>query len=355
VSTADQQSHAVSEQDAGRGPQSESRTSKSLSERIPTGNTMWIFLVLVGICVVFSVLNPTAFATAFEARTVATNASVLLVVAVGSTFVIITGGIDLSVGAVLVFSGVMAAEAMHAGSDRGINAGWGTVLWGLVVALASGLGWGLVNGILRAVAKIPALIATLGTLGAAYGFSQIITHGQDLRSVPDVLARDIGLGRTIGGVPWMVVIAAAVTLVGAFALNVTRFGRYTVAVGSNAEAARRAGINVTRHLIKVYAVQGLLAGLAGFLALAYFDTTTISGHSSDNLAAITAVVIGGTSLFGGRGTVIGTAIGVFIPAVLASGFVIVGVQSYWQNVALGMFLIVAVYVDQLRRQSRDRQ
>ena len=128
-----------------------------------------------------------------------------------------------------------------------------------------------------------------------------------------------------------------------------------VAAGSNAEAARRAGINVKRHLIKVYALQGFLAGLAGFLGLAYFNTTTISGHSSDNLAAITAVVIGGTSLFGGRGTVIGTAIGVFIPAVLASGFVIIGVQSYWQNVALGIVLIIAVYVDQVRRQSRNRQ
>ena len=258
-------------------------------------------------------------------------------------------------GAVLVFAGVAAGEAMHAGSADGTHAGWGTVVWGLVVALAAGLGWGLVNGFLRAIAKVPALIVTLGTLGAAYGLSQIITGGQDLRGVPDVLAKNIGLGRMFGAIPWMVVIAAVVTVLGALLLSTTTFGRYTFAVGSNAEAARRAGINVNRHLIKVYALQGLLAGLAGFLALAYFDTTTISGHSSDNLAAITAVVIGGTSLFGGRGTVVGTAIGVFIPSVLASGFVIIGVQSYWQNVALGFFLILAVYLDQARRQSRDRQ
>jgi len=332
-----------------------SAASQPLWQRIPHGNTMWIFLVLVGICVAFSALNPSAFATAFEARTVATNASVLLVVAVGSTFVIITGGIDLSVGSVLVFSGVVAAEVMHAGSEQSVHAGWGTIALGLVVALLSGLVWGLLNGFLVAVARVPALIVTLGTLGAAYGLSQIITQGQDLRGVPDLLATDIGLGRMAGGVPWMVVIAAAVTLLGALVLGVTRFGRYTFAAGSNAEAARRAGINVRSHLVKVYALQGLLAGLAGFLALAYFDTTTISGHTSDNLAAITAVVIGGTSLFGGRGTVIGTAIGVFIPAVLASGFVIVGVQSYWQNVALGVVLIAAVYIDQLRRQSRNRQ
>ena len=328
---------------------------RRLFTHLSAGNTLWIFLVLVGICVTFSVMKPHAFATAFEARTVSTNASVLLVVAVGMTFVIITGGIDLSVGAVLVFSGVAAAEAMHAGSDSSLHAGWGTLLWGLVVALLSGLAWGLVNGFLVALAKVPPLIVTLGTLGAAYGLSQIITHGQDLRGVPLVLTRDVGLGRMPGGIPWLVVIAACVTALGAAVLTFTRFGRYTFAAGSNAEAARRAGIDVNRHLVKIYGLQGFLAGLAGFLALAYFNTTTISGHSSDNLAAITAVVIGGTSLFGGRGTVIGTAIGVFIPAVLASGFVIIGVQSYWQNVALGVVLVLAVYVDQIRRRSRGRQ
>ncbi len=323
--------------------------------RLGSTNTAWIFLVLVGICLAFSIMKPHAFATAFEARTVATNASVLIVVSVGMTFVIITGGIDLSVGSVLVFAGVAAAEAMHAGSDRSIHAGWGTIWLGLVVALVSGLCWGVINGFLVAVARVPALIVTLGTLGAAYGLSQIVTHGQDLRGVPAKLASDVGLGRLVGGIPWMVAIAAVVTAVGAAVLYGTRFGRYTLAIGSNAEAARRAGINVRRHLIKVYALQGTLAGLAGFLALAYFDTTTISGHSSDNLAAITAVVIGGTSLFGGRGTVIGSAIGVFIPAVLASGFVIIGVQSYWQNVALGVVLVAAVYIDQMRRQARSRQ
>jgi ribose transport system permease protein len=326
----------------------------SLWKRATSGNTLWIFLVLVGVCAIFSAMKPNAFATTFEARTVATNASVLLVLAVGMTFVIITGGIDLSVGSVLVFSGVIAGEAMNAGSDSSLNAGWGTIVWGLIAALLAGLAVGLVNGFLVAVARVPPLIVTLGSLGAAYGLSQIITGGQDLRGVPAKLSNDIGLGRAFGAIPWMVIIAAVITVGGAVLLNFTRFGRYTVAVGSNAEAVRRAGINVRRHLIKVYGLQGLLAGLAGFLALAYFNTTTISGHSSDNLAAITAVVIGGTSLFGGRGTVIGSAIGVFIPAVLASGFVIVGVESYWQNVALGVVLVLAVYVDQLRRRSRER-
>ena len=113
--------------------------------------------------------------------------------------------------------------------------------------------------------------------------------------------------------------------------------------------ARRAGVNVDRHLIKVYALGGTLAGLAGFLSLARFGTTTIGGHSTDNLDAIAAVVIGGTSLFGGVGTILGTVFGVFIPAVLQNGFVIVGVQPFWQQVAVGAVLIIAVYLDQLRR------
>jgi ribose transport system permease protein len=142
-----------------------------------------------------------------------------------------------------------------------------------------------------------------------------------------------------------------VAAVFAVLLHATRFGRYTFAIGSNEEAARRAGIRVDRHLIKVYALMGMLSGLAGFLSLARFSTTTIGGHSTDNLQAIAAVVIGGTSLFGGVGTLLGTIFGVFIPAVLQNGFVIVGVQPFWQQVAVGAVLILAVYLDQLRRRS----
>ena len=147
-------------------------------------------------------------------------------------------------------------------------------------------------------------------------------------------------------------IAFAVAIVFGIILAATRFGRYTYAVGSNEEAARRAGVTVDRHLIKVYALAGTLAGLAGFLSLARFSTTTIGGHATDNLRRIAAVVIGGTSLFGGIGTILGTVFGVFIPAVLQNGFVIVGVQPFWQHIAVGAVLIVAVYLDQLRRRSQ---
>jgi ribose transport system permease protein len=228
------------------------------------------------------------------------------------------------------------------------------VIAGLVAAIVGGGVWGLLNGLLVAMARIPPLIVTLGSFGAALGAAQLITDGVDVRTVPRILRDGLGFGQT-AQVPHMVALAAVVTLAGAWLLHTTRFGRRTFAVGSNAEAARRAGIPVRGHLVRVYTGVGLLSGLAGFMSLAYFGTTTISGHSTDNLNAIAAVVLGGTSLFGGVGSVFGTVIGVFIPAVLSKGFVIVGVQQFWQPVAISAVLVAAVWFDQMRRRSRDRR
>ncbi|WP_406002449.1 ABC transporter permease [Streptomyces sp. NBC_00829] len=324
--------------------------SASLRRLLRT-NTTWTFVVLVLLMAVFAVLTPASFATAFNLRSVATEVAILLVMGVGMTFVIVTAGIDLSVGSVLVFSGVVAAKVMTA--IGGGDAGWGAIALGAVAGVASGLGWGLLNGVLVAKARIPSLIVTLGSLGMALGLAQLLTGGVDVSGVPPRLIATLGNGR-VAGVPWLVVVAVVVTVIAALVLATTRFGRYTLAIGSNAEAARRVGIRVDRHLIKVYGLAGLLSGVAGVLSLAHFSTTTIAGHANDNLGAIAGVVLGGTSLFGGTGTVIGTVIGVFIPAVLHNGFVILGVQPFWQSVAVGAVLIAAVYVDQLRRRARAR-
>jgi ribose transport system permease protein len=317
-------------------------------QRLATASSTPIGLILAGLILVFAVLEYENFVTVSNARNITTDAAVLLVIAVGSTFVIITAGIDLSVGSVLVFSGVVAAKAMV---EVGGNS-WGTILVGLAVALAAGFAWGALNGFLIAKAKIPPLIVTLGTLGMSLGAALLITKGVDQRDVPFKLVETIGSGRLFDEIPYLVLIAFAVALLGGILLAATRFGRYTYAIGSNEEAARRAGVAVDRHLIKVYALGGTLSGLAGFLSLARFATTTIGGHSTDNLQAIAAIVIGGTSLFGGVGTMLGTVFGVFIPAVLQNGFVIVGLQPFWQQVAVGAVLIVAVYLDQLRRRAR---
>jgi ribose transport system permease protein len=318
-------------------------------QRVAAGSSTQIGAILVGLIFVFAVLKPDEFFAVDNARNIATDAAVLLVLAVGATYVIITAGIDLSVGAVLVFSGVVAAKLMNSmGGDN-----WGVILAGLATALAAGFGWGLINGFLVAKAKIPAFIVTLGTLGMSLGAAYLITGGVDEREVPFKLVSEVGIGR-VAGIPYIVLISIAVALVFGIILAQTRFGRYTYAIGSNEEGARRAGVAVDRHLMKVYALAGTLSGLAGFMSLARFGTTTIGGHATDNLNAIAAVVIGGTSLFGGIGTILGTVFGVFIPAVLQNGFVIVGVQAFWQQVAVGAVLIAAVYLDQLRR-ARQRQ
>jgi ribose transport system permease protein len=319
-------------------------------KRLLGASSVSIALILVGLIAVFSILRFEEFFAISNARNVATDAAVLLVLATGLTYIIITAGIDLSVGAVLVFSGVVSAKAMNAvgGND------WGVIVVGLVVALAAGCAWGMLNGFLITKGNIPPFIVTLGTLGMALGSALLITGGVDERDVPFKLIETIGSGRLFGEIPYLVLIAAVVALVFGIILAQTRFGRYTYAIGSNLEGVRRTGVAVDRHLIKVYALGGTLAGLAGFMSLARFGTTSIGGHSTDNLDAIAAIVIGGTSLFGGIGTIIGTIVGVFIPAVLRNGFVIVGVQPFWQQVAVGAVLIIAVYLDQLRRLRNER-
>jgi ribose transport system permease protein len=325
-------------------------------QKLIGANVFWIAVVLVALCVVFSVLAPHAFPTLFNAQTTLIETSVLLILSVGMTFVIITAGIDLSVGSVLIFASMMAGKTLDAMGTAGdpTNEGWGTILFGLLVAVLSGTAWGLLNGVLIARAKIPPLVVTLGSFGAALGAADLLNNGSDIETVPRLLNTTLGYGTSLGVVPNMVLIAAVITLAGAWLLHTTRFGRYTFAIGSNAEAARRAGIGVTRHLVLVYTLTGTLAGLAGFMSLAYFGTTNISGHTTDNLDSISAVVIGGTSLFGGIGTLFGTVIGVFIPAVLKKGFDIIHVQDFWQMIAVGAVLVAVVWFDQRRRSSRDR-
>lgn len=319
----------------------------------------WIFLLLLGMIVLFTALKPAQFATTFNLTTLTVDAAILLVLAVGQTFVIATAGIDLSVGSVLVCASVVSAKVMvllsgAAGSTYGTTSGgWPVVLAGFASAIAVGVAFGLLNGVLIARARIPALIVTLGTLGIALGLAQIISGGQDVRAVPELLVNQIGAGAFLG-IPILVCISVLVTVVAGLLLHLTRFGGWTFAIGSNQEASRRAGVSVRAQLVKVYVLAGTLAGLAGIMSTARFSTTTINGHTADNLATISAVVLGGTSLFGGTGSIVGTVVGVFIPIILLNGFVILGIPPFWQTVAIGIVLILAVYIDQLKRRTRDR-
>jgi ribose transport system permease protein len=323
------------------------------SEETPSGRlarlarlqALRIMILLAVIVIIFAVLKTSSFLTVFNIRGIVINTAILAVLGVGMTFVIITGGIDLSVGSVLVFSGVVADKAMAGMGGQG----WGTAIVGALVAIGCGLAWGMINGFLIARAKVPPLIVTLGSLGMALGLAEVITGGVDLRNVPTVMVNSVGFGNIVWQIPNLAVIAAIIVVIGIIILHRTRFGLHTFALGSNPEAGRRSGLNVNRHLIMVYALSGLLAGFAGWLNLAFFQSTTIGGQSSTNLSVIAGVVIGGTSLFGGYGSIFGSVVGLFIPATLQDGFVIVGVQPFWQQVVVGAVLIAAVYVDQRRR------
>jgi ribose transport system permease protein len=316
----------------------------SYLKRLASLQSVWILGVLVVIVVLFSLAAGGKFLSTSNFSLISQNIAVWAVLGVGMTFVIITSGIDLSIGSVLVFSSVVAAKIMEAvGGD-----GWGTAGLGILAALVTGIAWGLLNGFLVAKAKIPALIVTLGALSVALGLAQVLTGGIDIRSVPMALT-DFNTYIKILGLPALPFVALIVVIIGAVVLHKTRFGRYTYAIGSNELGARRVGINVDRHLILVYGISGATAGLGAVLALSQFGTTTIAGQSLTNLNVIAAVVIGGTSIFGGEGSIFGTVVGLFIPAVLQAGFVIVGVESFWQGVAVGSVLVAAVYVDQSRR------
>jgi ribose transport system permease protein len=339
---------------------------RTIRSRFSASFTLLILLALV---LVFALLQGTRFFNVGNAQNIALNASQLLLLTVGVTFVIITAGIDLSVGAVLVFSAVIAAKTMIwlSGSPEQVrsyqfpNQEIGIPV-GLLAGVVAGTGWGIVNGLLITRLKMPSFIVTLGTLGMALGAARLLTGGTTVPNVPPAVQQEIGLRQLVGtevfgtrvALTPPLVVTALVVVCAALALSRTRFGRYTFAIGSNEAAARRAGIDVDRHLLKVYGLSGLLAGIAGGFDLLRFGTASVGSHESDNLAAISAAVIGGTSLFGGLGTIGGSVIGAFIPAVLRNGLVISRVQSFWQEVLIGAILVVAVYLDQRRRATEER-
>jgi ribose transport system permease protein len=314
--------------------------------------------ILAVIVIVFAIITPSgSFLSVDNVKSISLDASEMLIMAAGMTLLLIAAGLDLSIGAVVVFSSVAAAKVMLAlAGDATADVAQlhhphlaAALVLGIAAGIAVGLGWGLINAALAVRLRIPPFIATLGTAGIVLGLAQVWTGGLNVQGVPIQLQEFFGLGELFGVVPWPVVVAIAITAVLWVVLARTRFGLRTYAIGANPDAARRAGIDVNRHLLVLYVIVGALAGVVGVIDVARFNTASISGHSEDALAAISAVVIGGTSLFGGRGRMSGTIVGALIPAVLLNGFVIMDIDPFWQNVAVGLVLLAAVYVDQLRR------
>jgi len=323
---------------------------------------LYILLVLVALVAFFSIISPNhAFFDRGNFVNIAWDTAEILLLAIGETFVIITAGIDLSVGTVLMLAGVVASWviAQTGGPPALVSNGHfpnavTAIPLGIASGIAIGILAGLINGTLVTRLRMPAFIVTLGVFSIANGLGDLVSSGgaagqSAIPPIPDSFANTLGNGNLIFGLPTLVVVAAFIALVTHIVLTRTLFGRRTFAVGSNLEGSRLAGVPVGSHVVWVYTLAGCMAGLAGVLDLARFHSTDIAGHSLDNLDAIAAVVIGGTSLFGGTGSILGTVIGAFIPTVLRYGFTIQGISSFWQDVVVGAIIIVAVLFDQIRR------
>lgn len=286
------------------------------------------------------------FATWGNFITILETNSVLLIVAIGLTFVLLVGGFDLSVGGMLALSGVMLAELLQAGLPVGLA---------IPLVVAGGAALGLVlNGMLVAKAGLSFFVVTLGTASLFRGVALVQTEGASQGLYEETFVRGLGAGR-IAGIPWPVIVALAVFALAFGALRYTGFGRMVYAVGGNDRAARLAGVEVARVRIAVYAICAGLAALAGVMEAGRLASATPSVAPGIELTAGAAVLLGGTSFMGGSGGTIGTLLGALFLGVLANGLTIAGISSFWQGVVAGAVLVVAVGLDRLRHVAMARR
>ncbi len=312
-----------------------------------------IILVLVGMALIFEVLGWSLRGQSFLGNPqrlliIILQVSTIGLLAVGVTQVIITGGIDLSSGSVVALSAMVAASlAQEAGYARAVfpSLTGMPVVVPVLAGLAVGGIIGAINGTLITFGRLPPFIATLGMMVTARGLARFYTHGQPVSMLEDGFT-SIGSGAN------PVLIFIAVAAVFHVALRYTRYGKYTYAIGGNMQAARVSGIDVNRHLIFVYIVAGVLAGLGGIITAARATSGQAGMGMSYELDAIAAAVIGGTSLSGGVGRITGTVVGTLILGVMTSGFTFLGVDAYIQDIVKGLIIIAAVMADQYRRRGR---
>lgn len=268
--------------------------------------------------------------------------SVIGVIAVGMTFVIATGGIDLSVGAVLACSACLATSLSQEGSAQPLGVA-------LIVGLLIGVACGAFSGVFIAWFDVPAFIATLGTMTIVRGIVYVYTNGYPITSVTDTY-KFIGRG-DIGGIPFPIILYAVIVLLGVFLLHYTKFGRHVFALGGNEKAAIVSGINTRKVKFIVYTLSGLTAAIGGILLSSRIQTGQPAGGVGYELDAITAVVVGGASLSGGRGTVVGSVIGMLIIGTLSNGLDLLDVSSYYQQIIKGVIILLAVLSDSKRNSS----
>jgi ribose transport system permease protein len=298
------------------------------------------FVLALGI---FLAIESSVFLTSTNITAIFVQMSVIAIIAVGQTMVIITAGIDLSVSTVVALSGVISTMVV-------VNDHVGVGL-GMVLGVLVGGAVGLVNGLLVTVVRLPAFIATLGTLSSVGGIALLVTNGQPIAAP---ISFDVLGDSHIGPIATPIVVMVAVALGGWFILARTTLGRSAYAIGSSYETARLSGIRVNRVLVSIYTIQGLLAGLGGVIVASRVVTGDPSAGANYNLDAIAASVIGGASLFGGEGTVIGAMIGALLMELISNGSDLLNISNFWQDFILGAVIIAAVAYDQLRRRALAR-
>ena len=293
-----------------------------------------IYFAFLLLTAILSVISP-PFLTPSNIINILRQISVNGIIAVGMTLVIITAGIDLSVGSLVALSAVVATSFAHPGTYP--------LIVPVAFGLLAGLVCGVINGVLVAKNRLAPFIVTLGMMTAARGAALVYTNGRPVINLSDSYDQ-IGGGYFLG-IPLPVIIFLVVVLFGVFILHYTRFGRYVYAVGGNELAAKVSGINTDRVLIAVYAITGALAGLAGIdLSSRVMSASPAIGEGYE-LDAIAAVVIGGTSLMGGVGTIAGTVVGALIIGVMNNGLDMLNVSSYWQAIVKGLIIVLAVLLD----------
>ena len=301
---------------------------------------------LVGLAALFVALWVATphFATVSNLLNVLEQSTIIGIVAVGMTFVIVTGGIDLSVGSVVALAGIAFGLVFRAS---------GSVALAAAAGLGAGTACGVVNGLLVTAGRLPPFIATLGMMSVARGVALMLADGRPISGFPDDFRR-VATGDVLG-IPAPALLMAALYALAALVLARTTLGRYAYAIGGNEEAARLSGIDVGRWKTTVYAVSGLLAATTSLVLVARLDSAQPIAGMMYELDAIAAVVIGGASLLGGAGSVLGTLVGALIMSVLRNGLNLLGVSSYAQQIAIGAVIVVAVLVDVgVRRRGRRR-
>ena len=302
-----------------------------------------IFAVLVVVATGLSIISP-SFRTVSNGFVLLVNGAVITFLALGQAFVLLTGGIDLSTGANIGMTGVIAALLMQFGLPWPLAA---------LLALSAATLLGLINGSLTHFLRIPAFIATFSTQGVALAVPLIITGAQSI-SVHDFGFSWIGQGRVVGIPTPVVLIVAAAVIAGLF-LRMTRLGVHIYALGGNKAAARLAGVNVAKTTLFVYAVSGFCAGMGGLIAtsrlMVGFPAT---GTGNELFYSIAAAVVGGVSLFGGVGSILGAMIGAVLIAVVSNGMNVINVQSYWQSLVIGVIILLGVTFDTYRRARKNK-